>query len=253
MARRPRRAEIDRMEVLTWVAVAVAAVALAFVLWLRRGVNAYRRSFRSVVEGILTLRRMAGRMPSYVPLAPGSPDAASLAEAEPGLKASDLHQVGDVQELGPDGKPVGAMRWFVSGAGAVFGWVGVTPTGPVMLLMSEIPGAGFVTTLRSPAAPSTSTPDTVVRQRLEWGEGLASALARHAAAVGAMGEPVAVEGLEGALRGMRALKAHVAEWRAAQDPAGLLEADVRQILGAHFDAMGEAAMHLVRLEERQAG
>jgi hypothetical protein len=92
-------------------------------------------------------------------------------------------------------------------------------------------------------------PDTVVHQRLDWEEGLGPALGRHATAVPAMGEARPVAGPEGALEGMSALKAHVATWRAAQDPDELLRADVKKILGDRFEDLGEAMVMLVRMEE----
>ena len=235
--------------VLTWAIAALLAVALAVVLRFRRGVRAYRASLEKIVQGILLLRRMAGRSPRLVPLPGDSPDVLPLEQAEPDLEAADLHVVGDVHELGEDGKPAAAMRWFVSGDGTVFGWLGVSPAGPVMLLISEVPGGGFTTTLRGPHAPSTTTPPTVMHEPLRWDEGLDTALERHGAAVARMGAPLAVHGLEGALGGMEALKAHVAGWRAAQDPAALLEADARKILGDRFKDLGETVVRLVRLAE----
>jgi len=145
-----------------------------------------------------------------------------LERAEPDLEWSGLEPVGDLHELGEDGRPAAAVRWFVSRQGGVWGWLGLSPTGPAMLLVSQVPGAGFVTTLRSPPAPS---------------------------AVAAMREPTPVEGLEGALEGMAALKAHVPAWRAAQDPDELLRADVKRILGDQFEDLGEAMVMLVRMEE----
>jgi hypothetical protein len=118
-----------------------------------------------------------------------------------------------------------------------------------MLLISEVPEVGFVTTLRAPHAPSTATPPPMAHQELGWDEGLDAALTRHHDAVTRMGEPLAVEGLDGALEGMDALKAHVAERRAAQDPAALLEADVRKILGDRFEDLGKAVVALVRIAE----
>lgn len=238
--------------VLTWVAVVVCAFALAGVLWLRRGLRAYRSSLEGIVQGIVRLRGLAGRSPRLVPLPAESPDVTPLERMVPDLESADLHAVGDFHALDEGGRPAGAERWFVSGNGALFGWLGVTPASPVMLLVSEIPGRGFVTTLRAPRAPSTATPPTVAQQRLDWDEGLDAALRRHLSAIAQMGRPASVEGLEAALGSMDALRAHVAEWRAAQDPAELLEADVRKILGERFDSMGDTVIGLVRLAEELA-
>jgi hypothetical protein len=205
--------------VLTWGTAVLLALALAVVLRFRRRVRAYRVSLEKIVQGILLLRRMAGRSPRLVPLPDDSPDRVPLDRAEPDLETADLHVVGDVHELGENGKPAAAMRWFVSGDGTVFGWLGVSPAGPVM------------------------------HEPLRWDEGLDATLERHRAAVERMGAPLAVDGLEGSLGGMDALKAHVGEWRAAQDPAALLEADVRKILGDRFRDLGETVVRLVRLAE----
>jgi hypothetical protein len=229
--------------------VVLVVLVLAAVVWLRRGARDFGASLEGIVRGIVLLRRMAGVTPEYVPLPAGAPEVPDLARAEPDLERAGLHPVGDFHEIGPAGTPAGALRWFVSRDGTVFGWMGLGPTGPAMLLISEIPEVGFVTTLRAPHAPSTATPPTVVHERLEWDEGLDAALARHKDGVARTGEPLAVEGLDGALEGMDALKAHVAEWRAAQDPEDLLEADVRRILGDRFEDLGEAVVTLVRIAE----
>ncbi|HSW29022.1 MAG TPA: hypothetical protein VLH75_05925 [Longimicrobiales bacterium] len=237
--------------------VLVAVTILLFlgvgvVLWLRSGVREFGASLEGVVQGIVQLRGMAGASPQYAPVPEDAPEATGLARAEPDLERADLHPVGDLFEVGRDGKPAAAVRWFVSGDGGVFGWLGLSPAGPAMLLISEIPEVGFVTTLRGPDTPSTAAPPTVVHERLAWDEGLDAALTRHQDGVARMGEPLAVEGLEGALEGMDALKAHVAEWRAAQDPAELLEADVRKILGVRFEDLGGAVVALVRVAEGEA-
>lgn len=238
--------------VLVWVAIVLCAIALTVVLWLRRGLRAYRASLEGIVQGVLQLRRMAAASPRLVALPEESPDVPPLERAEPRLEAAGLYPVGDYHELGEDGRPAGAVRWFVSDDGTVLGWLGLSAAGPVMLLLSEIPGRGFVTTLRAPPAPSTAVPPSVVQERLEWDEGLDAALERHAAAVARMGAALPVEGLEEALGCMDALKAHVAAWRAAQDHAGLLEADVRKILGDSYENMGETVIGLVRLAEELA-
>lgn len=238
--------------VLLWGAAAVGALALAAVLWFRRGARAYRASIEAIVEGVIQLRAMAGASPRLVPLPVGSPEAASLDAAGEELTRADLRAVGDFHELGSDGQPAGAVRWFVSGDGGLVGWLGVTPAGPAMVMISEVAGNGFVVTLRSPHAPTTATPPTVVEDRLEWSEGLDAALVRHRAAVGRLGAPVPAGGMADALRSMDALKAHIARWRAAQDPDQLLEADARKILGDHFDGMGEAVVELVRVAESMA-
>ncbi len=237
--------------------VLVAAAVLLFlgvgvVLWLRSGAREFGASLDGVVQGIVQLRGMAGVSPQYAPVPEEAPEAMGLTRAEPELERTGLYAVGDLYELDRDGKPAAAVRWFVSGDGTVFGWLGLSPAGPAMLLISEIPEVGFVTTLRGPHAPSTAAPRTVVHEQLGWDEGLDAALERHGLAVGQMGGPLAVEGLEGALEGMDALKAHVAEWRAAQDPAQLLEADVRRILGDRYEDLGEAVVALVRMAEEEA-
>ncbi len=238
------------------IVLVAAAVLLLLgvggVLWLRRGASAFGASLEGVVRGIVLLRRMAGVTPEYVPLPEDAPELPDLARAEPDLERAGLHPVGDFHEIGPAGTPAGALRWFVSRDGTVFGWMGLGPTGPVMLLISEVPEAGFVTTLRGPDAPSTAVPPTVVHQTLPWDAGLAEALERHGAAVGRMGQPLTVEGIEGALGGMDALKAHVAEWRAGMDPGELLEADVRKILGDRYADLGAAVVAMVRMEEAKA-
>jgi hypothetical protein len=235
--------------VLTWAVVILCAVALAVVLWLRRALGAYRTSVEGVLQGIVRLRKMAGKSPRLEPLSPHSPDVVPLERAVPDLESADLRPAGDFIELDEQGSPAGNERWFVAGNGVLFGWFGVTPAGPVMLLVSEVPGHGFVTTLRAPHAPSTATPPTVVQQRLEWDEGLEAALERHLGAVARMGRPAAIGNLDAAFGSMAALRAHVAEWRAAQDPNELLEADVRKILGDKFDQMSEM-VGLVRLAEQ---
>jgi len=243
------------ISVLTWAVVILCVVALAVVLWLRRALGAYRASVEGVLQGIVRLRKMAGRSPRLEPLPPHSPDVTPLERAVPDLEGADLHPVGDFREFDEHGSPAGNERWFVSGNGVLFGWLGPTPAGPVMLLVSEVPGHGFVTTLRAPHAPSTATPPTVVQQRLDWDEGLEAARDRHLGAVARMGRPAAIGDLEAALGSMASLRAHVAEWRAAQDADELLEADVRKILGDKFDGMSEM-VGLVRLAEqleREAG
>ena len=238
--------------VLVWVAIVLCAAALVAVLRLRHGLHAYRASLDKIVRGIVKLRRMAGVSPRLVPLPKESADVTVLARAEPNLERVGLYGVGDFQELGADGKPAGAVRWFVSGDGTVCGWLGVTPAGPVMLLLSEVPRTGFVTTLRAPQAPCTATPPTVVEQRLAWKQGLDTALHQHRTAVARLGRPLAVEGVEGALGAMDSLKAHVAAWRSVQDPKDLLEADVRKILGDRYRDLGKTVLGLVRLAEASA-
>lgn len=241
------------LAVVIGIALLLLVVLVVVVALMARGAGRGGAALEEVARGIAKLRRMAGVAPRYAPLPGDAQEAPGLERAEPDLERSGLVPVGDLHELGEDGRPAAAVRWFVSRQGGVWGWLGVSPAGPAMLLVSQVPGAGFVTTLRSPPAPNTAIPDSVVHQRLDWEEGLASALGRHATAVAAMGEPTGVKGLEGALEGMAALKAHVAAWRGAQDPDELLRADVKRILGDRFEDLGEAMVMLVRMEEGTAG
>lgn len=207
------------------LALLLAVAAVVAVAWSAQGARAQREALEGVARGIAKLRRMAGVAPRFAPLPGDAQEVPRLERAEPELERSGLVPVGDLQEMGEDGRPAAAVRWFVSRQGGVRHHAALAP------------------------CPSTAVPDTVVHQRLDWEEGLAAALGRHATAVAAMGEPRPVAGPEGALEGMSALKAHVATWRAAQDPDELLRADVKKILGDRFEDLGEAMVMLVRMEE----
>ena len=235
-----------------WVALVVVASVAAFALWIRQGMRQLRETASSVAAGVRQLRAMHAEPLRMTPF-PGEPS--TLPPEFPAITREialvGLRTLGDVEERSTAGDVAGLLRWFASESGEVFGWFGVTEEGPAMLLISEGEGSGFVATLSSPHAPSTVVPGTVKESRLRWEAGLEAALTEHRSNCPTTIDLVRVETLEAGLSSLRRLKAHVADWRSKQDPEGLLEADVRSILGDDFDNLGDEVIDIVQLLEQQ--
>ena len=232
------------------VAAVVVLLIVAFVVWHRRVTAQRAAALESVARGIRELRLRASRP---VPMHAVSEHAGRIPAEFPAitedLRNEGFRILGDVEEHDFDGRLAGRLRWFTSADTRIYGWFGIAHGSPVMLLLSEDAGGGFVATIRSPHSPGPVVPSTVRELRIRWEEGLGEAIAGHRAALQTMSAPMGVADLDGALASLRRLKEHVGAWRARQDPETLLEADVRNIVGDQFDDLGPTLVALVQLLE----
>ena len=233
------------------IAVVVVLLIVAFVAWQRRAVRRQAEGLEKVARGIRELRMRARLVPTMNPVSAAGADVpAQFASIQAELEREGFRMLGDVEELDLDGTVAGRLRWFASSDGAIWGWFGLANgVVPVMLMLSEDAGRGFVVTLRSPHAPSTVGPESIRELRLRWEEGLDVALDGQRAALATLAAPVRVTDLDGAIASLHRLKEHASAWRAQQDPDGLLEADVRNIVGDRYDELGEPVMALVAMLE----
>ena len=238
---------MDATDVLIWALVIAAAVLFTVVRMWRRHIRKQAGAIHSVAENIRLLRRMAGVAPRLEPVTAATPVPEGLAPLTRELEAAGFRILGDRVERHPEGGVSGVARWFVSGDGLSFGWVGVTAAGPAaMLLVSEDPATGFLTTMRAPDAPSVAVPPSVRQRRVGWEEGLDAAVRAHAEGLAELENPMRITDLDTALASFGRLYGLVGAWRSVQDPDRLLEEDVRRIVGGRYEGFDTILIEMVR-------
>jgi hypothetical protein len=239
---------VDATDVMIWILVALAAAVFAGVRMWRDFTRKRAEALQTVARDIRKLRHLATVAPRMAPVQEaGEPVPEGIEPIMRDLEAARFRRLGDVVESLEDGTKVGVLRWFTAHDGVVFGWTGlVQGVTPVMLLLSEDSGAGFVATMRTFGAPLVAGPPAVREQQLTWEEGLGPALHAHREALTTFAAPVAVGDLPSALASLARLYAMKKTWRSDQDPEALLEADVRKIAGARFDEFGPLLIVMIK-------
>ncbi len=239
--------------------IAVLAVILLLVLgyaWYRR--TASRRYLETLAGVVRALRRASADEASFRPvttrdaelLEPHEYFEATVRE----LEAHGLTVLGDLVEGRPDGTAAGVSRWFVDEDRTVCGWFGVIRNqtiNPVMLLFSESDAGSFFATLRGASTLSVAQPPAIHRAHCEWGEGLARQLEYHRAPLSDASKAGAaalsrVESLEDAVALVSRLRRSVTSWRAGQNPAVLLDQDVRCVLEDRYEELGPKLIKFMR-------
>jgi hypothetical protein len=156
-------------------------------------------------------------------------------EVPPGMSA-----LGDFVEVPAGRAPTGAMRGITDAAGTTFGWVAKAGASgvSVMLLVSANDTGSYVTVLSPVSAGLTASPPFVHRERAESHRSAAAALARHTRRIAGVAGLIRVRTLDELQAALRRLRGKTIDWRAAQPPATLLDADLRSILGPLYDELG---------------
>ncbi len=178
--------------------------------------------------------------------------AAPFAALARELEALGGSILGDVEELHADGSSAGVARWFVDASRTVCGWFTVLdrPEGPMpgLFLFSELVPPQFITTKRGGATLSLAGAPTVHRAFVDGTVPLITVLDQHRARV--LGQapalPKQIDDLAGAHSVVDSLRAHLKQWRAAQDPEGLLALDLRSVLQRSYEELGPGVFKLMR-------
>ena len=135
--------------------------------------------------------------------------------------------------------PAGAMRGITDEAGTTFGWIG--KVGPqrvdATLLISASDTDSYVTVLSPVRAGFLASPPFVHHDRVTVG-GPGAALAAHKQRVAAVTGLHTVRTLDELQATLGRLRERTIDWRAAQSPDALLDADLRSILGPRYDDLG---------------
>ena len=140
------------------------------------------------------------------------------------------------------------VRWFVDGSGTLFGWIAILQhpvKGPlrVCVLFSR-KGETIYYTRRTVGQVALAQPPFVARQTLSIFTSLAETLAAHRKLASLPGEGFEqVKTLEQAMAELELLRTRTQAWREAEPPGSLLDRDLREILGKHYDRL---APHLAR-------
>ena len=210
-----------------------------------------RRHIESLASGIETLRHLATQRTTYRP--PGAQDSVppaaqeALAAASHELGNEGMTLLGDRMELQADGTSIGPGRWFIDASATICGRFSAmvsktkgTVT-PLMMLFSEAISGEFFLTGRGAAGISLAKPPNLIREYLNWSDGLSRTIDRHrAATAGAAkaGTLRRMDGIDDALDLLARLRKSGSDWRALQDADILLDLDVRAVLGKRYDELG---------------
>jgi hypothetical protein len=162
--------------------------------------------------------------------------------------------LGDFVEV-PEGRSAsGAMRGIADRDGTTFGWLAKAGPGGmvVMLLVSASETDSYVTVMSPASAGMAASPPFVHRDRLSPLIGPGAVIARHKDRIKDVTGLVTVATLGDLQAQLRRLRTRTMEWRTAQAPAALLDADLRSILGGQYDSLGPKLAAKLALEIPQA-
>ncbi len=160
--------------------------------------------------------------------------------------------LGDWEEFKPDGSSAGVTRWFVDASHHICGWFGValhsTGQAPATCCVSQLAPLTYITTLRSQSDRRLASPPTLhgAHYGPEVPLGLLLEQHRTRLAQGSGGTPLSIATVSDAHALFDRLRSEVAAWRQEQDPAVLLELDLRSVLGEHYSRFGPAVARLLR-------
>ena len=148
--------------------------------------------------------------------------------------------LGDFVEVPAGRSASGAMRGIADRDGKTFGWV--AKAGPkgvfVMMLVSASDTDTYLTVLSPKAGGLIASPPFVHREHIPVLGGVGAALTRHRDRISQVTGLASVTTLDELQAQLRQVRGRSREWRAAQAPATLLDADLRSILGARYDQLG---------------
>ena len=151
-----------------------------------------------------------------------------------------MQPLGDFVECAYGREPAGARRGFTDPAVTLYGWLarGGPTKAMVMVLVPATATDVYLTRLTPAAGGLLAAPPWAHREAVAYARGIAGALERHrersAGVTGAV-QDTAVAALQAELVRVRAM---TIAWRQAQPPAALLDADLRSMLGPHYDRIG---------------
>lgn len=219
------------------LAVLAAVLVIGFVLRRRAAVGKHVRVLADVIVGI---RAVAGASSSR---RPAPPDHAKLlqhaehfATAARELESLGCTILGDLEELKADGSSAGALRWFIDRSGTICGWFAViaskTRPVPVMLIHSELTPLKFLLSQHGGAELALARAPTSPRFYYATTVPLQTVFDQHRAHLTAMAPavPQVIADLADAEAMFDRGRAHLQQWRAAQDPEALIALDVESVL-----------------------
>jgi hypothetical protein len=219
-------------------------IAVALVLLILLIVRALRRARRKAINGlaaqIFILTKVAEHACEYaaadLTVADETTQAAYAAAAEE-LAGAGCELLGDHIEINVFRPEAGntAQRWFLGDGGAILGWYALfipqappdeTLSGPleILVLYSEVRGAGYVMTKRAPDIPSVVSAPELRSETLLPSASIEEVLASHRTALAE-------------LAGRRLIDAN-ATWRRSKGDE-IVELDLRSVLGDQYDVLGE--------------
>lgn len=249
------------------IAVALALLALLIVRALRR---ARRKAINGLAAQIFILTKVAEHACEYaaadLTAADETTQAAYAAAAEE-LAGAGCELLGDHIEINvfrPEAANT-AQRWFLGDGGASLGWYALfTPQAPpdetlsgplkILVLYSEVPGAGYVMTKRAPDIPSVVSAPELRSETLLLSASIEEVLASHRTALaelaGGLKRATVVRDFDDG----RALLARLidanATWRRSKGDE-IVELDLRSVLGDQYDVLGEELLLSLRQLRRK--
>lgn len=246
------------------VAVALASVVLLIVRALRR---ARRRAVDGLAAQIFILTKIAEHSCEYAMAdltATGEATQAAYAAAAQQLTGAGCELLGDRVEINVF-RPEAAntvQRWFLGDRGAILGWYALfvpqaAPDDPrelsgpleILMLYSEVPGAGYVMTRRAPNIPSVVSAPELRSETLPLSASIDEVLAAHRRTLAELVESSVQPTTVGDFEDGRALLGRLidanATWRRSQGDE-IVELDVRSVLGDQHDVLGEELLRSLR-------
>ena len=230
------------------LAVLAAILVIGFMLRRRAAVEKYVRVLADAITG---LRALAGAPSTR---RPASPDHAKLlqyaehfATVTRELESLGCTILGDLEELKADGSSAGALRWFIDRSATICGWFSViapkSEPVPVMLLRSELTPLKFLLSQHGGAELALARAPTSPRFYYAATVPLQTVFDQHRSRLAALAPavPQVIADLAGAEAMFDRGRAHLQQWRAAQDPEALIALDVESVLRVHegaYEAFG---------------
>lgn len=238
--------------------IPLALLVAAIVFYLVTLVRARRRT-RKLAGQIRSLRSLAANSHVYRPPTASEripeSDLPLFSSASAELGSAGFTVLADLMGVPAGREPSGITRWFAAPDGRVVGWFGVArsarvpPGVPIFALLSRAPDGLYLATVRGAPGVRPAPPPFVRRTDVPGTRPFAELLAAHDAAIAASGVPRARLEVRTTADGAVSLygeqHASISAWRASQPPAALLDADLREILGARHDELAPALRSLL--------
>jgi len=167
---------------------------------------------------------------------------------------SGMQALGDFVEVPEGREPSGALRGFSDPTGTIYGWmarIGATKA-MVMVLVTATDTDIYLTRLTPAAGGLLSAPPWAHREVVAYQRGVEGALERHRARVAAVTGAMRVTTVAELQAELARVRGMTIAWRQAQPPAALLDADLRSMLGRHYDTLGARLAKRLAVEMPQA-
>jgi len=165
-----------------------------------------------------------------------------------------MQALGDFVEVPEGREPSGALRGFASPDGTTYGWLArVGPTKATVTVLVSATETEVYLTRHTPAAGGMlAAPPWAHRVAVPYSRTIAGAVGDHRERVASAQGLVTVKTLEDLQAELARVRGMTIAWRQAQPPAALLDADLRSMLGRHYDTLGARLAKRLAVEMPQA-